>query len=69
MKELLTKLRLIEKETAKEKGEYNLFALFLREDSPNKWDILVSASWTANKGDALDYLAKKSKTHLPMPIF
>lgn len=59
MKDLLNKLRLIEQETSREKGEYDLFALFLREDSPNKWDILISASWIENKGDALNYLAKK----------
>lgn len=33
MKEIINKLMAIEKETSEEKGEYNLFALFLREDS------------------------------------
>ena len=59
MKNIINKLRLIEQETSTEKGEYNLFALFLREDSPNKWDILVSAGWIENKEDALNYLATK----------
>lgn len=60
MKELINKLTAIEKETSAEKGEYDLFALFLREDSPNKWDILVSAIWIDNnKEDALKYLAQK----------
>lgn len=64
MKELVNKLMLIEKETSAEKGEYNLFALFLREES-NKWDILVSASWmNANKEEALKYLAQKIQTSL-----
>jgi hypothetical protein len=60
MKELVEKLTAIEKETSADRGEYDLFALFLREDSSNKWDILVSASWVNdNKEDALKYLAQK----------
>ncbi len=53
----------IEMETSIEKGGYDLFALFLREDSSNKWDILVSASWiNTNNGQALRYLAQKIQT-------
>ena len=48
MKEVLNKLMSIEKESSAERGDYNLFALFLREDSSNKWDILVSADWINN---------------------
>lgn len=60
MKEIVNKLIAIEKETSVERGEYNLFALFLREDSSNKWDILVAATWIDNnKEDALKYLAPK----------
>lgn len=60
MKELVEKLNRIEKETSFEKGEYELFALFLREDASSKWDILVSANWVSkNKEDALKYLANK----------
>lgn len=70
MKELVEKLTTIEKETSAERGEYDLFALFLREDSSNKWDILVSASWISdNKEDALKYLAKKFKKHLLLTNF
>ncbi|HEX5025935.1 MAG TPA: hypothetical protein VFV68_11725 [Agriterribacter sp.] len=57
MKEIISKLIEIEKETSQEKGAYDLFALFLREDSSGKWDILVAADWiTTNKEDALKYL-------------
>ena len=60
MKELVEKLMVIEKETSTEKGDYDLFALFLREDSSNKWEILVSAGWiNNNKDEALKYLAQK----------
>lgn len=57
---ILEKLMTIEKNTSEVKGEYDLFALFLREDSSNKWDILVSAKWISdNKEQALKYLAEK----------
>lgn len=60
MKELLEKLKKIEKETSAEKGNYDLFALFLREESPGKWDILVAASWINGDTEAaLKYLALK----------
>ncbi|RYY05965.1 MAG: hypothetical protein EOP43_07630, partial [Sphingobacteriaceae bacterium] len=60
MKELVNKLINIEKETSIEKGEYNLFGLFLREDSSDKWDMLISANWIdQNKEKALKYLALK----------
>ena len=60
MKEIVNKLMRIKKETATERGEYDLFALFLREDSSNKWDILVAAPWIDNnKEEALKYLSKK----------
>ena len=48
-----------------EKGEFNLFALFLREDSPNKWDLVVSAPWIkAHDKEALDYFAKHLRSKL-----
>jgi hypothetical protein len=59
MKKIVQKLVEIEKETSKEKGEYDLFALFLREGSVH-WDIVVSAKWVSkNKWEALTYLSKK----------
>ncbi len=65
MKEIVNKLVEIEKKTSSERGEYNLFALFLREDSSNKWDILVSANWISHdKGVALKYLADNIQKNL-----
>ena len=60
MKALVEKLRTLEREVAEEKGAFLLFALFLREDAPDVWDLLASAPWIeADKGAALRYLAKK----------
>jgi len=59
MKELAEKLRQLETIASQQKGKFELFALFLRVDSPNQWDILVSAPWiTRNKKEALQYLSK-----------
>lgn len=59
MKEIVKKLVEIERKTSQEKGEYDFFALFLRENSSDKWDILVAANWVdINKEAALKYLAK-----------
>lgn len=60
MKIFAEKLRAVEREIAAEKGPFLLFALFLREDAADHWDVLVSAPWLeADKGAALRYLAPK----------
>ena len=45
MREQVEKLQKVEKSLSESKGQFELFALFLREDSPNKWDLLISADW------------------------
>jgi hypothetical protein len=65
MKEIVHKFRKIESSLSKERGEFNLFALFLREDSANKWDLLVSADWIENnKSEALQVISQKIQKHL-----
>jgi len=60
MKTFINKLVGLENEVSVEKGVFLLFAVFLREDAPDVWDILVSAPWIeADKGAALKYLAGK----------
>jgi hypothetical protein len=60
MKAFAEKLSVVEQSIAEEKGPFLLFALFLREDAPDLWDILVSAAWLENnKGEALRYLVPK----------
>ncbi len=59
MKNLIEKFSKIEQEISKVKGGFELFALFLREDAVDKWDILVAADWISNnKQEALPYLAE-----------
>jgi hypothetical protein len=45
MKETIEKLKAVVLELEKEHGPLLIFALFLREDPIEKWDIVVSASW------------------------
>src|SRR5208283_5659406 len=60
MKEIVQKLVEAEREMAEEKGPFLIFALFLREDAPDRWDVIVAAPWvTADKAGALQYIANK----------
>jgi len=54
---IVEKLKEQEKAMAAKKGYFDLFALFLRDDAPEKWDLLVAADWIeANKKASLDYI-------------
>jgi len=59
MKEFVDHLVKIERSLSEKKGAFNLFALFLREDAPDKWDLLIAAPWLErNRPDALRYIAQ-----------
>ena len=45
MRDLAEKLRELERTLSEEKGPFSLFALFLREDAPDVWDLVVAAKW------------------------
>jgi hypothetical protein len=45
MKDLAQKLRRLERSLSEEKGPFDFFALFLREDAPDVWDLVVAAKW------------------------
>ena len=73
MKQTIEKLASLERDIASEKGEFSLFALFLREDADDKWDLLASASWLeANNRASLAYLvnqlraARYARTAVPL---
>lgn len=60
MKKLAEKLRNIEIELSKENGDFELFALFLREDAPDKWDLIISSDWARkDKKSALNTIVAK----------
>ena len=54
----LEKLTAVEQTLAADCGPFSFFALALREDSPDRWDLLVSAPWiSASERDALKRIA------------
>jgi len=65
MKALAEKLRGFEQILAAEKGPFNLFALFLREDAPDVWDLVVAAEWIEeDQSQALAELSKRVRAYL-----
>lgn len=52
MKEILDKLKSVVRVLEMEHGPLLFFALFLREDSLEKWDIVVSATWLSSSEKA-----------------
>jgi hypothetical protein len=67
MKQIIEKLTSLEHDIASEKGEFSLFALFLREDADGTWDLLASAPWLEpNKRESLDYLVNQLRSRLDL---
>ncbi len=60
MKGIVRKLVQAEQKMAEEKGRFLIFALFLREDAPDLWDVVVAAPWVAeDKSSSLKYISSK----------
>lgn len=60
MNDLLTKLIELERTLSEEKGGFSVFALFLREDAVDKWDLVTAAPWIeADRKEALSVITKK----------
>lgn len=60
----LDKLTVIRDEICAERGELTLFALFLRERSWDRWDLVVAAPWLESGKPSLDYIASKLYAHI-----
>jgi hypothetical protein len=66
-KSYLGKLISIEEELSRDKGDFTLFGIFLRDGSPNRWDIVVSAPWLdENQNESLDFMVKKVQEKLEL---
>lgn len=60
MRKILEKLTKLELTLANQEGPFDLFALFLREDGFDKWDLVASAAWVEKDYDeALDCVTRK----------
>lgn len=54
----------LESQIAQEKGDFALFALFMREGAPNRWDLIVSAPWAADEQQTVRYFVEQIKMRL-----
>jgi len=65
MKKTIEKFISLEKEIADEKGDFVLFGIFLREEAPNRWDVVISAPWFGeNKNESLNFIVQKFTSKL-----
>ena len=64
VQELPLKFAKLELDISASRGDFALFALFLREDVPDRWDLIVSAPWVSNEKAELSYLVDKIKSVL-----
>jgi len=64
MNQFVTKLLDVEQEIARDKGALNLFALFMREDLADRWDLVVAGPWVKQDEATLRYVAAALKRHL-----
>ena len=61
--ELTSQFAELEAHISREKGPFTLFALFMREDVPDRWDLIVSAPWAdGDKQDVTRYLIRMIKS-------
>src|ERR1041384_295079 len=57
----IDKLRRVMEEVSAERGEFELFGLFLREEAQDKWDLVISAPWLEEgKLEALGEFVEKA---------
>lgn len=64
-KKIAGKLMVTEKSLSERNGKFQLFALMLREDALDKWDLVVAAPWIEeNRSDALKLIVNEVKTTL-----
>ncbi len=65
MKEFINKFIELERRIKKQKGEFTLFALFMRDNGLNKWDVVVAAPWIdSDRKTALDYISQQLQLSL-----
>ena len=63
--EVIEKFAALEASIAEEKGAFVFFALFMREEVPDRWDLIVSAPWVGDDNRAaVDYFVAQIKSKL-----
>lgn len=60
MNDFVRKFEAVHSALAAERGPFALFALFLREDAPDVWDLVVAADWLkSSRREDLNFMADK----------
>jgi hypothetical protein len=55
----------LESHIAEEKGDFVLFAFVMREENPDRWDLIVSAPWIGgDERGAVNYFVSQIKSRL-----
>lgn len=49
----------LEREVSRDKGEFVLFALFAREDLPDRWDLVIAAPWVRTQKEGAEYFVQE----------
>lgn len=64
-REVIEKFGRLELELAQERGDFVLFALFTREEVPDRWHLMISAPWLdQDEQRAVRYLVDQIKSKL-----
>ena len=66
-KALVDRFANLEKEISEKKGPFALFALFAREDLPDRWDLIVAAPWAKTPQEGVSYLVAEIKKTIGSP--
>ena len=64
---LVDRFASLEKEISQKKGPFALFALFAREDLPDRWDLVVAAPWAETPQEGVSYLVAEIKSNIGSP--
>jgi hypothetical protein len=64
----LQKLNALETELSHQKGDFVLFGVFLRDGSPDRWDVVVSAPWLdEDDNESLRFMVKQIQAKIELP--
>ena len=59
--ELVQSFVRLEQAIVKERGECALFALFAREDLPDRWDLVIAAPWITSQKEGAEFVVSEIK--------
>src|SRR5437762_11557184 len=58
----------LEQTISQERGAFALFALFAREDLPDRWDLVVAAPWVKSQQEGAEYFVQEIQKKLGSPV-